>query len=390
MKKFLTWFKENQKKALGITAAIITVLIVVVVSIVTASNSEKVEIKQAEIEHPVKTELKKDPEAFLDGVKYPDNVTFNDEKVDINKLGDYDLVIHYKDVDYTIKVKVVDKEKPVITLEKETFAFPLDSTIEEVNESINKELKIKDNYDEEFDPIEVIKEIPESEKEVEATFTIKDSSNNESDPIKITIQFTSDGTEKDGLEKEESKVETKANTKAPAPSNKSTSNDSTSSNTSTSNNASGSNNSTSGSDSGGSSSNNDSGNSSNGSSGGNSSSNETPVPTPKPEPTPTPTPDPEPTPTPKPEPTPEPTPTPTPDPEPTYVCPNGVIDKMKPCDYYEVADRGQSANSQPFASEHDAAVWSNNANNTQGYSASRTLNIMRNDGVTIWVVALFK
>lgn len=285
----------------AITVFIIIAIMVMIFMVVFFKTDENVAVKEAEIEHPVKTELSKEVELYLVGVKNPDDVTFNDENVNPNKLGEYDLVMNYKDVDYTIKIKVVDKEAPVIKLDKSVFVFPLDSTVEEVNAEISKSVTITDNYDTEFDIIEFLTEIPEAEKAIELSFSIKDDSGNESDTMKITVQFTEDGEEKADLDKEEvitvakkvvPKKEVQVNEEEPEqepaeePADEGTSN------------------------------NND---------------YVAPTPTPQPDPTPapapTPTPSPAPQPTPEPAPQPDPAPTPAPQPEtPSYTTPEGCID----------------------------------------------------------------
>lgn len=304
MKRFFEFVKKLQPflKKYAIAVFILMGIMLVAFAVIFFTTSEDVAVKQAEIEHPVKTELDKNADTYLTGVKNPDEATFKDEKVDINKLGDYDLVITYKDVDYTVKIRVVDKEKPVITLDKEILVFSLDSTVDEVNAGISEAVTITDNYDTEFEAIEVVAEIPETEKAIDLSFSIKDESGNESDSVKITVQFTEDGEEKSDLEKEEVSVTAKktvpkkevtSNEEPTAPEEEPV----------------------------------DEGAGNNGNAAPIPQPNPAPAPKPNPTPAPAPAPQPDPAPAPTPAPQPDPTPAPTPQPEtPSYSTPEGCLD----------------------------------------------------------------
>lgn len=292
MKRFFEFVKKLQPflKKYAIAVFILMGIMLVAFTIIFFTTSEDVAVKQAEIEHPVKTELDKNADTYLTGVQNPEEVKFEDEKVDINNLGDYDLVITYKDIAYTIKIKVVDKEKPVITLNKEILVFPLDSTIDEVNAGISEAVTITDNYDTEFEAIEVLTEIPETEKAIDISFSIKDESGNESDSVKITVQFTEDGEEKPDLEKEEVSVTAKKT----VPKKEVTPNEEPSEPVEEP-------------------ADEETGN------------NDNAAPTPQPNPTPQPAPQPDPAPTPAPQPDPAPAPTPQPE-KPLYETPEGALD----------------------------------------------------------------
>lgn len=382
MEKMKEMFLEHKKVAIGGAIALLTIICVSVALLNTGKT--EVKVKQDLFTHEVNTELDQKASTYLDGAK-DDRAKVDFAKVDTKKLGKYDGTIKYDGTDYTIKFEVKDTTKPVIKAKKTKFAFTLDSSIEDINKAINKELTITDNYDKKFDALKVIKEVPTEEKEVVVKLSVKDTSGNKSDEVSITIQYTEDGTEKDDLKKEEKTNEVVTNSKENIGNSSNTgSNTGGSSNTGSNTDSNTDGSSDSGSNTGG--------NGNDSSNGGNTKPAPTPTPQPEPtpEPTPTPTPQPEPTPTPVPTPQPEPTPEPTPEPEPSYVCPNGVIDKNLPCDYYEIPERGQTEVSPIFSTEHEADVWGNNGNNTGGAQMTRTQEIQLNNGNIVYVVMIWR
>lgn len=244
----------------------------------------------------VNEELDRNAETYLENVDN-DNATMDFVNVNIFVLGEYEGIIKVDDVEYKIAFKVVDTKAPIVEFSKVKFSFSLDETVETVNENINENLVIKDNYDKEFETASFIEEIPKTEKEIVCKVFAKDTSGNVSETIEINIQFTEDGNEKDDLEKEEKQIESKGgiakkdnqaessetpDTPIEAPDEveqEQTSNGNDSSNAGSNDNV------------------------------------VTPTPQPKPEPTPQPTPQP------------EPAPQPTPEPEtPSYTTPEGCLD----------------------------------------------------------------
>lgn len=299
----IVWMK-NHKLQSWVTCIVILFLLIGSMYFMNISK-EILTMKEEVFIVNVNEEVSQDATLYYDGIKEVDKVVYDFSNVDYKELGEYEGKIIYKEEEYVIKFKVVDNKAPVITINAINFSFPLDTTIEEVNDSVNKEITVSDNYDKEFDPLIIVDSIPEIEQELSVKISVKDTSGNESDTYEISIQFTEDGNKKEGLQKEEKNAESKnSNTnKIPpksTPSNDSPSNDDPSSNDSPSKDEPSS----------------------------NGDVIEKPSPTPPQEPDPVPIPEPEP-----PEPTP--LPKPDPDPKPDYVCATGVIDKMKPCDYYE-------------------------------------------------------
>lgn len=372
MEKMKEMFLEHKKVAIGGTIAILAIICVSIALLNTGKT--EVKVKKELFTHEVNTELDQKASTYLDGAK-DDQAKVNFDKVDTKKLGKYDGIIKYDGTDYTINFEVKDTTKPVIKAKKTKFAFTLDTSVEDVNKAINKELTITDNYDKKFDALKVIKEVPTEEKELVVKLSVKDTSGNKSDEVSITVQLTADGTEKEDLKKEEKTNEVVTNTKENT-GNSSDNGSNTGGSSNTDSNYGGS--SDNGSNTGGNG--NDSSNS--GSTSGNGGNT-------KPTPTPTPQPEPAPTPTPQPEPTPTPAPTPQPKPEPSYVCPNGVIDKNLPCDYVPIVEMGQKK-VMIFENQSEAESWSNSWSNVDPNTEEvGEQAVKRNDGVIVTVLYIY-
>lgn len=174
-------------------------------------ESNTVELKAKEFETPVKEDISLVASTYLKAVKKDSKISFEDSNLDVNKIGTYDVIIKYDNKEYAIKVKVVDKEKPVIEFHKMLYVFNLKKSVKDVNKAINKEIKITDNYDKVFNDLNVISSIPREEKEVICKLNVKDSSNNVSGPFEIKVQFTKNGKEKTGLKQEIKTIEITVN-----------------------------------------------------------------------------------------------------------------------------------------------------------------------------------
>lgn len=69
----------------------------------------------------------------------------------------------YEDELYSVTIKIVDKEKPIIKADQKIFVFDMKTSVKEVNKEINKHIKISDNYDKVFNDINVIDKVPSDE-----------------------------------------------------------------------------------------------------------------------------------------------------------------------------------------------------------------------------------
>lgn len=326
MEKIKTWVIENKQIAIGIG---ITACVVLVAGIyLLTSSRDKITVKQESFTTEVNEEIKQEATLYLDGIDETASASYDFTTVDIKKLGYYEGKIIYNAHTYKINFEVVDTQKPVVKLNNEQkFVFELDASVDDVNNKINESLEITDNYEKEFEPVKVIDAIPSEEVELDVKVTVKDSSGNESDPITVTIQFTSDGEEKEDIKKEEKTVTTVSKETAETPSKETADKTKPSGNDDKKDD-----------DNNKDDDKKDDQTKPNDENKDDNKPTPTPTPTPDPEPTPTPTPtpDPKPNPIPDPEPKPEPTPTPTPDPEPA---PDYPIDGL-PFTREELYDKG--------------------------------------------------
>lgn len=169
-------------------------------------------LKSGEIEIPVHKELDLSASCFFDSVDKTDKVTVKSGNLDIQKLGTYSITIAYGNEDYKLKVKVVDKERPILKWKKKRLIFKLGSNLDKVNDAIRDNAVITDNYDKKFQSFAGLKWIPESDKEVVFDVQVKDSSGNLSEKNSLLVQFTSDGKEKSGLKQEHASAEVSIDT----------------------------------------------------------------------------------------------------------------------------------------------------------------------------------
>ena len=169
-------------------------------------------LKSGEIEIPVHKELDLSASCFFDSVDKADKVTVKSGNLDIQKLGTYSITIAYGNEDYKLKVKVVDKERPILKWKKKRLIFKLGSNLDKVNDAIRDNAVITDNYDKKFQSFAGLKRIPESDKEVVFDVQVKDSSGNLSEKNSLLVQFTSDGKEKSGLKQEHASAEVSIDT----------------------------------------------------------------------------------------------------------------------------------------------------------------------------------
>ena len=153
-------------------------------------------LKSGEIEIPVHKELDLSASCFFDSVDKADKVTVKSGNLDIQKLGTYSITIAYGNEDYKLKVKIVDKERPILKWKKKRLIFKLGSNLDKVNDAIRDNAVITDNYDKKF----------------QSFAGLKDSSGNLSEKNSLLVQFTSDGKEKSGLKQEHASAEVSIDT----------------------------------------------------------------------------------------------------------------------------------------------------------------------------------
>lgn len=187
MEKMKLFIMSNRKAVIGGAVAAVLIICGAIGLYVTR---EQVTQKATDFDINVNTEVDTDITKYLDGVKNPEQVKVDWKTVDTTKIGNYDVTIKYKDNDYKVTFHVVDKEKPVIKLSKTEFEFTLDTSLEDVNKTINDSVKVTDNYDKKFEPVKAVTELPKETGEQTYNLSVKDTTGNESDKVQIKVNYT--------------------------------------------------------------------------------------------------------------------------------------------------------------------------------------------------------
>lgn len=187
MNKVKRYYATHKKLVLGMTVGVIAV---VLIAAMLYMNREQVKLDQDTFVINVNSEFDKKAESYLKGMKNPEQATADWDKVDMSKIGLYDVTIKYKGEEYKIRFDVRDKEKPVLKLSKTEFEFTLDTSLEDVNKVINEAVTVTDNYDKKFEAIKVVSELPKEIGEQTYHISVKDTTGNESDKVQIKVTYT--------------------------------------------------------------------------------------------------------------------------------------------------------------------------------------------------------
>lgn len=186
MNKVKRYYATHKKLVIGMTVGVIAV---VLIAAMLYMNREQVKLDQDTFVINVNSELDKKAESYLKGMKNPEQATADWDKVDMSKIGLYDVTIKYKGEEYKIRFDVRDKEKPVLKLSKTEFEFTLDTSLEDVNKVINEAVTVTDNYDKKFEAIKVVSELPKEIGEQTYHISVKDTTGNESDKVQIKVTY---------------------------------------------------------------------------------------------------------------------------------------------------------------------------------------------------------
>lgn len=194
------WFRFIKKYIIVIlvfVAALIGFILMMAVF-----NGNEVTLKQEEFLHEVNTELEETASIYLEHVD-EQHAEIDFSKVNTHELGQYQGLIMYEEKIYPISFIVQDTIPPVLESNKTTYVFSLDESLEMVNNELNQNIMITDNYDTGFAPLEIVTELPGEEKELMITLSVMDTSDNMSNVIVVSIQFTDTGEFSDHVPKEE-------------------------------------------------------------------------------------------------------------------------------------------------------------------------------------------
>lgn len=177
-------------------------LLFIVLTVSSCVFSKGITLKDKIFEVQVNQEMSKLASRYFDNYEGEEEIVFRKSNINIKKIGQYDAKIAFKDKEYDIKLVVKDKEKPIVTLKNSLLVIASDKKLESVNELIDKDVMITDNYDINFPKLSILKELPNAEKEMIFPLQAKDSSGNLSKVVELHIQFTHDGKQKKGLLRE--------------------------------------------------------------------------------------------------------------------------------------------------------------------------------------------
>lgn len=186
MKQGMHWIREHKG---SIIVAGIALLVIVLGFGIWGLNQEEVSMPNDSIIIDVNTEMDHDVTKYVQGMKHPERAIANWDVVDVKKVGMYDVTISYRDIDYVLHVDVRDRIKPQLKADPSEFVFPLNTSLEEINQTIDAAITVSDNYDQEFAPMRVVKEIPMEAQEITYPIRAKDSAGNESDPLEIKVIY---------------------------------------------------------------------------------------------------------------------------------------------------------------------------------------------------------
>lgn len=196
------WIQFYQKHSKLLISLCIILAIVAFSAVIVLRKINEPKVKEDSFTFEVNSELTQSASFYMENVK-DELAGLNFKTVDTKKLGTYEGYIIYDGLLYEIQFVIQDTTAPQLTFEHDRFVFALSASLEEVNAELNQYLNITDNYELAYAPVDILSSIPSEEKELIVHMTMSDKSGNVSQESTITIQFSEDGSEKEGLAKEE-------------------------------------------------------------------------------------------------------------------------------------------------------------------------------------------
>lgn len=196
------WIQFYQKHSKLLISLCIVLAIAAFSAVVLLRKINEPKVKQDSFAFEVNSELTQSASFYMENVK-DDLAGLNFKTVDTKKLGTYEGYIFYDGLLYEIQFVIQDTTAPQLTLEHDRFVFALNASLQDVNAELNQYLNITDNYELAYAPVEVLSSIPSEEKELIVSLTVSDKSGNISQASTLSIQFTEDGNEKEGLTQEQ-------------------------------------------------------------------------------------------------------------------------------------------------------------------------------------------
>lgn len=165
------------------------VAVVILFGFLISGCQKKLELKHTSVKVEVKEKLSLNAKDYFKDISSDDKVTFDKEKLNLEKLGSYPVKIRYQNKDYDITLEVVDRTVPELKLKKKHFDFYEDDTSSTVNKAIHKEMAVSDNYDEGLKKPNIISEKDIRKGELTKTVKVCDLSGNCSGSQKLWLNF---------------------------------------------------------------------------------------------------------------------------------------------------------------------------------------------------------
>lgn len=166
-------------------------------------ESSTIQLRQKSFKVEVGEKLNKKTETYFNG--NADKIKINFSKVNIKKLGRYEVTAKNDQKKWKFKIVVVDTKAPTLKVSKKEYVFKLgEADVNKVKSEVLSNIVVKDNYDKNIDTELLFNNftLPESEKRIDMPIVVKDSSGNESKKVVISLLFTKDGKKKENLKKE--------------------------------------------------------------------------------------------------------------------------------------------------------------------------------------------
>lgn len=155
--------------------------------ILAAGCEENRELKADSFSIEVKTAPSTEAKTYFKDVE-DGTVVFQDD-VDTSHLGDVQAVIVYEGSEYPVLFSVVDETAPLLKIKEKEFSFEVGASLEKINETINREIQITDNYDTEFAPLKVFEKDIRKAQTFKKKLSVKDTAGNISNEVEIIVYF---------------------------------------------------------------------------------------------------------------------------------------------------------------------------------------------------------
>ncbi|MEG0275520.1 MAG: polysaccharide deacetylase [Coprobacillus sp.] len=141
--------KKIKKKRLYELIAVIVILIIGIVFFTTVLNKSKVQFVSDIVELDLKGEY--NPRDFVENIDKIENIEIDDSQVKIDQLGEYEIIYKYKEEEFTLRVKVVDRQAPKFEISNVELALGQEVNADLFVSSIEDQTETKTYFKETYD-----------------------------------------------------------------------------------------------------------------------------------------------------------------------------------------------------------------------------------------------